>query len=320
MTTDSAGLTFSQEVHMAMVEQQTVATGEYLAPPFKLSWGAVFGGTFVALGVWILLYALGAAAGLTAVDPFNPSSAKSAGIGMGIWYVIAPLIALFVGGMVGARAAGVIDRMGGAIHGAVIWGFTTVAGFAVVTFLLGNLLGAVFGLGGRALTAGGSAAAAGAQASPDLLGALGVSSNDLLGPVNQQLRNQGKPEVTAAQLQAVVRDVAPTAVRQGNVDREMIISSVTKNTQLSRQDAGQLADQLQGKLQAGKDQLAGFAGQAQTGALKAADSAGKALWVVFLALLLGLVSSVLGALVGVSREQRAEYARHYLSVPGEART
>src|SRR5690349_14919798 len=97
-------------------------------PPVKLSWAAIFGGTIVALGLWVLLCSLGLALGLSAIDPANPGSARAAGIGTGVWSLVAPLIALFIGGMVASRTAGIVDRVGGAIHGAVLWSLATIVG------------------------------------------------------------------------------------------------------------------------------------------------------------------------------------------------
>jgi hypothetical protein len=51
--------------------------------PFKLSWGAIFGGTLVALGVWILLYALGLALGLSSVDPADRAAHRTVRRGPG---------------------------------------------------------------------------------------------------------------------------------------------------------------------------------------------------------------------------------------------
>src|SRR5207248_11519006 len=100
---------------VASIEREMVGGGGRVSP--RLSWGAIFGGTFVALGIWILLYAFGLAAGLTAVDPNNPGSARGAGIFTGVWGLIAPLVALFVGGFVASRSAGIFDRFAGGIHG-----------------------------------------------------------------------------------------------------------------------------------------------------------------------------------------------------------
>src|SRR5437763_209439 len=99
---------------------------------FRLSWGAIIGGTVVTLAVWVLLYALGMAAGLTAIDPNNAGSLRGAGIGTGVWSVIVPLIALFIGGIVTAHSAGIIGRGQGAVHGFVLWGLTACLGLLFV--------------------------------------------------------------------------------------------------------------------------------------------------------------------------------------------
>ena len=63
-----------------------------------------------------------------------------------------------------------------------------------------------------------------------------------------------------------------------------------------------------GRIQAQWDQararVSQLAQQAQTGALKAVDTTGKAFWGVFAALLLGMVAAIGGALVGVQRRYR----------------
>jgi hypothetical protein len=279
--------------------------------PYKLSWGAIFGGTFVALGTWILLYSLGLALGLSSVDPGDPGSAKSAGIGTGIWSLIAPLIALFVGGLVASRTAGVVDKTGGALHGAVLWGLTTLAGVIVMGMALSSLLGAVFNVGKTAVGATGSAIAGAASqgdAAGNIAQSFGLNAEDALAPVNQRLRQEGKPTITADQLQAATKDVLNTSIRQGKLDREVLVGSIAQNTKLSRQDAQDIAGRVETQFNQTLGQAKGKAGeigqQVQQGALKAADTTGRVFWGVFGALLLGLVSAVLGSTLGVSKRQR----------------
>jgi len=202
--------------------------------PFKLSWGAIFGGTFVALGVWVLLYSLGLAMGLSSVDPADPSSAKAAGIGTGIWSLITPLIALFAGGWVASRTAGVMDKMGGAVHGAVLWGLTTLAGVIVMGMALSSLLGTAFNVGKTAVSATGSAvasAASGAASQGDNAGSLartfGLNAEDALAPINQRLKAEGKPPITADQLQASTKDVINSWV---NTQTQGKIPTILKET------------------------------------------------------------------------------------------
>jgi hypothetical protein len=268
-----------------------IGTGE--ASTFHISWGAIFGGTFVALGLWILLHALGLAAGLTAIDPEDPSSLRSVGIGTGIWSIIAPLLALFCGAFVCARTAGVIDRGTGALHGAVLWGLTTVAGTVLVSMAIASVLSA----GVRA----GSVAVSGAARAAPAARAFEVNVDQALAPVNERLQQQGMPPVTSGQIQAAAQDVINQAVRRGRLDREAVVQAITNNTALDRADAEQIGAQVE-------QQFAQQAGELREGALQAAETTGKALWAVFLALLLGLISSVAGAMVGVTRRQRAATA------------
>lgn len=275
--------------------------------PYKLSWGAIFGGTFVALGMWILLYALGLALGFSSVDPNNPGSARSAGIGTGIWSLIAPLIALFVGGLVAARTAGVVDKMGGALHGAVLWGLTTLVGVIVMGMALSSLLGAVFNVGKTAVEVTGAAisgaAAPGSQARK-IASAFGLNAEDALAPVNQRLRTEGKAPITTDQLQAATRDVLNTAIQQGRLDRELLVNAIAQNTALSLQDAEGIASRIEDQWNQTQNQVAQVGQQVQQEALKAADTTGRVFWGVFAALLFGLFSAILGATLGVSRRQR----------------
>lgn len=275
--------------------------------PFKLSWGAIFGGTFVALGVWILLYSLGLALGLSAVDPNDPGSAKSAGIGTGIYSLIVPLIALFIGGLVASRTAGVVDKMGGALHGAVLWGLTTLVGVVVMGMAISSLMGAVFSVGKTAVGAAGSAIAGVASQGGNVSNvakSFGLNADDALAPVNQRLRQEGKPPITAAQLQAATKDVLNTSIQQGRLDRNLLVNSIAQNTSLSRQDAEDIANRIEAQWNQAQGQVGQAAQQVQQGALKAADTTGHIFWGVFFALLLGLVSSILGATLGVSKSQR----------------
>ncbi len=289
--------------------------------PFKLSWGAILGGAFVALGMWILLYSLGLALGLSAMDPSDPGSARSAGIGTGIWSLIAPLIALFVGGYVASRTAGVVDKTGGALHGVVLWGLTTLAGTLLLGMAISSLMGAVFSVGKTAVGAAGSAVVGAASQGGEAAQAFGLDANDALAPINQRLSQEGKPTITANQLQQATSDVLNTAIRTGRLDREVLVSSIADNTKLSRQDSEDVANRVEQQFNQTKGKVQQQAGQigqqVQQGALKAADTTGRVFWGIFGALLLGLVSAILGATLGVSKRQRV-YAEGAIT-PGPRR-
>src|SRR5206468_7191488 len=100
-----------------------------------------FAGTVAALGLWMLLYAFGLAIGASTLNAQDMDSAKATGIFTGVWGAVSPLIALFIGGVVAGRGAGVRKRGDGALHGFVTWGLATIAG----AWLLASLVGAIAG-------------------------------------------------------------------------------------------------------------------------------------------------------------------------------
>jgi hypothetical protein len=256
-----------------MAEEVVVSRrGEVLRP--KMSWSALFAGTVLALGVWALLYIFGLAAGLTALDPADPGTARAVGIGTGIWSIIAPLLALFVGAYVAANLANVQGKGAGATHGAVLWGLFTVLGLVV--------------LGATVQTV----AAGTAEAGPRLANMLDITAQDAVAPLNERLREEGKPTVTAAQLEASAQDAAATAVREGQLDREVIMGALVRNTALDRQDAEELAVAMETRVQE--------AGVAEA-ALRAGEQIGMALWWAFFAMLLGLLAAIGGGVLGARK-------------------
>ena len=259
-------------------EMGRVIPAQVQVPVFR--WGAVFAGAFVAMGLWILLYAFGLAVGLNSLDMNNP---RAIGAWTGIWSFIAPLIALFVGGLVAARGAGPVDRTVGIMHGAVVWGLTTVAGVLLVGMLASALVAGLGRAGAGAVQGLGGTGAA-------------LSANDLLGPVNEKLQAEGKPAVTAQQLEGVVRSLGQSAVAGATIDQEAFARALSQNTNLSRQDAQQIAQDTQQK-------LAGATQGLQRGAVQAANVTGKAFWGIFAALALGLIAAVLGAAAGVTHKR-----------------
>jgi hypothetical protein len=250
----------------------------------RLSWGAVFAGAVVTLGLWLLLHLLGMAAGLTAIDPQDQGSLRGIGIGTGIWTVIAPLLALFAGGYVAARTTGLIDRTTGALEGAVVWGLTVLLGATLLTAVVSSTMRA-----GLSAAEGGFAALG--AAAPGGLEALGLRSDELLVPVNQRLRQQGMPAVTPDKLESATRDTVRRAVVEGQLNRGTLVNTLVRDLGMNQTEADQAVTRIEQQYNEKKQQLR------QT-ALVTADKAGKAMWAMFFALLLGLGAAVGGAIVG----------------------
>jgi hypothetical protein len=266
----------------------------------RISWGAILGGAVTALGVGALLYALGLALGLSAINPDNPSSFRASSIFTGIWSLATSFIALFLGGVVASRGAGVFTRTSGAIHGLVMWGLTTIGGALLLFNVLAQAIGGAAAIGKTALETGANAAGQ----VPDIASALGIDSNELLAPINRRLRAENKPEVTAAQLEAATKDLIGDAIRQGRLDHDVLVASLAQKTSLSRSDAQDVATRMEASFDRARERVTGATGSLQEGALRAAENTGKAFWGVFGALLIGLISAVLGAIVGVRRRDR----------------
>jgi len=271
----------------------------------RVSWGAVFAGAVAAVGLWMLLYAFGLAIGASTLNVQDAGSAKATGIFTGIWGAVAPLIALFIGGIVAGHGAGVDRRGDGALHGFVTWALAAIGG----AFLLANLVGAI--AGGVASVGRTAAKAAGGASAPQIEQAMrtaGIDANALVRPVNERLQAQGRPTVSPREMEAAARDVLQRSVRTGTIDQQVVVQSLADNTSLSRSDAQQVAGQMESQLQNARGQLMS---QLQS----ATDAAGKALWGAFVALALGLIAAIVGGIVGVPGLHRRPLRREPAPLP-----
>lgn len=274
---------------VSVPESRSVSDSE--SKGFGLKWGSIIGGTIAALAVGGLLYALGLALGLTAIDPSDPGSLKGSGIFTGIWSAIVPLIALFFGAYVAAKTAGAHTRGHGALHGLMTWGLTALLGAWLVGSAVAKIASGAASFGrdaGAMMFRGGPR---GGPAGGNIAARLGLTSQDVVGPINQRLRAEGHPEVTAGQLDAATRGVVNQAIREGRIDRESLISALESNTSLSGADAREVAGKIESKFDAATADV-------REGALKAAESTGKAFWGVFTSLFLGLLAALAGGAVG----------------------
>ncbi len=254
---------------------------------YHIRWSAVFGGAVVAIGLMMLLHLLGLAAGFTvASTEEGAGSLRGIGIGVGVWSVVVPILALFGGAFVAGRFSGPVNRGVGLWHGSVVWGLAS--------------LGAVFLIAaavGPTVRAGANLAEKAVSAAPGMLSSATI--DQAIGPINERLRAQGMAAVTAAEVRSAAQDAINTSVRQGRMDQGTLIQAITRNTRLSQADAQTLARDLEGQLQ-------GLYSQAVDAGTTAAGVASGLMWALFLASLLGLGASLLGAYLGVSREQRFE--------------
>lgn len=102
----------------------------------RISWGGINGGVLVAVGLVLLLAALGIAIGISAVDP-RTTDAGSLGSSAAIWAGASLLVALFVGGFAATRLGATTDSTTSFFEGALVW----VVSVVLMTVLAGSGIG-----------------------------------------------------------------------------------------------------------------------------------------------------------------------------------
>lgn len=246
--------------------------------PFKMSWSALFAGVSVASGVWLLLHVLGLAIGFSQLDPGDPTSLRAIGIGAGVWSVLTSMLALFCGGWVAARSAGILGRIHAVLHGVVLWGVTTLAGASLI-------IAALSAVGSSA-----SGAALPTATMSEVTQSVGLSARDLLAPVNQRLEAAGKPTITTEQLERTLTEAVNTAVRQGSVDTDILAGSVAAQTELTRKEAREILASSELGLVERVD--------------RAMQATSRTFWGLFAVLVASMLAAVGGAATGLSRRQQ----------------
>lgn len=104
-----------------------------------LRWSAVIAAALVAITTWVVLQLIGIGGGLAAIELDSSGSVRNAGIGTTVGSILAPLIAMFVGGLVAGRLSTTFDAKTGAMHGFVTWAIASLAGVVAVAWLVSTL-------------------------------------------------------------------------------------------------------------------------------------------------------------------------------------
>lgn len=187
----------------------------------RISWGAIFAGVAAALAIQIMLSVLGIGIGAVAFDP-TQDRATPFGIGAAIWWVITGLVALYVGGYIAGRLAGIPRRADGMLHGFVTWSAATLVTF----YLLTTTIGAIVGGGASTLKQTVSGAAQSA-----------IQSN-----AGQGQQSDQEPSMAELATDPEVQQLARTAFQDGRLDdneRSQIASLIARKNNISQQEAQQ---------------------------------------------------------------------------------
>jgi hypothetical protein len=246
------------------------------AEGMKVSWGGIFGGVLVAIGLLLLLTALGVAVGISAAQP-GETQASTLGTGAGIWAGLSLLVALFVGGMVSTRIGAISDGATGFFEGALVW---------VVSILL--ML--YFASSGVSMLAGGAFQMVGgaAQAMGSVMQGGGGAGVDVSGSVDQIVQRLKDPK-TAQQIASV------TGMPQSEV--QATLSETAQRVENNRDNPAQAAAEAKAGVAQLMDQ-AKSSGALEQKAEEVQPQASRAAWIAFGALVLSLLAAVLGAMSG----------------------
>ena len=241
----------------------------------KVSWGGIFGGVLVALGLLMLLTSLGVAVGISAVDP-GETEASTLGTGAGIWGALSLLVSLFVGGLTATRISAITDRSTSFFEGALVW-------------VVSVLLMAYFATSGVTTLAGGAfRVVGGATATLGQVAQEGGTDIDTSGTGQQIAQRLRDPETISrlASLTGLTENEVRSTLARAARTIEANPDDPVQAAEAARQSVAELMQQARSS-----GALAERAEQIQPEASAAA-------WITFVALVLSLAAAVLGAMVG----------------------
>ncbi len=265
-----------------------------------IRWGSIIGGWLFAYAFAMLLYLLGAAAGVTSLSVINNLS-KGVTIGTGLWMVAAWIIATFIGALFAGRSAGVADRGTGMIHGLLVWALS-----GLMTLFIGSVQAATMATVGVGAVQG----VAEAANRTDIRVPQEVKdrfSNEFKDQASQILSqnaaggtvDQGRIRESLDQLDAgTITDVSLLLI-QGNSDQAR--ATLANNTDLSDEDIARIVNGLESRGAQSRAEIQGAGDAAE----QAVDYTSAGLWALFFSSLLGLGAGAWGGAAGAALAARA---------------
>ena len=281
----------------------------------RVSWGAIFAGAVVAVVVQFLLNLLGLGIGLTTLEFVGgDDSAGGFGMAQGIWTVISALIALFSGGWVAGRLAGMPRKTDGMLHGVVTWALTTLLTLYLLTTGVGAIVSGATSLLGQGINLAGQGISQGVSAvAPEA--ARVIRENVDITSIQQQAQDLIRDIATnPAQAGTAIEDAVdetfggPGPVTGAN--RQELIDTIVAETDLTEAEARQAVSQWENQYEQARQQVTQTAESVRQDAPQvaedAADYVGTAALIAFFALLLGMGAAAFGGAVGSPEDLPAE--------------
>ena len=285
----------------------------------SLSWGAIFAGVITAMGVHLLLLALGAGIGLATFTPLTDQNAAANFVnGSIVAWSLCALVALFTGGWIaGSFSAG---PKSGCLHGVVVWSASMVITFFLCSTSGGLALGGVVKTLGAGLGMTGQAVAAGTiGAGTGELAKAGVSVNQgadqVRSFIDEALKSAPTNGAPGAPIRArreinfaVMRLFNPANDINSATNKVAVVQALTQYAGLSEADAKRMVNDwiasykdLQAELSRDK---AAAEQKARELAEKAARNLSEAATVAFFSFVMGLIVTMLGGICGANKTYR----------------
>ncbi|MFP4472448.1 MAG: hypothetical protein ACLFPX_01065 [Candidatus Omnitrophota bacterium] len=241
--------------------------------PRHASWGAIFGGLFLAAGTHLLLSMLGLAIGISAINPAGESNpAEGFMIGSMLWWTLSAVISLFIGGWAAGNLSGQPGRIPGTLHGLVVWSASVLLMILLTSSIIGSIVGGGFWALKNGLTAADYGATTTAQKLISQIDQKNAGLRTLEKELDQLLKQTDKkrlkPEKVDARIEEIQNTITksakktamrPSSIEQqidsvitelrqqwqsvdGALDKSAVVNVITARTDLNEQEARQAAD------------------------------------------------------------------------------
>lgn len=303
----------------------------------RISWGAVFAGTLIALVAQLLFSLLGLGIGLGTIDPVEEAN-PLAGLGTGsiIWWSVTMLISLFLGGWVSGRLAGIPKAFDSILHGALAFCLFTLLSFYLLTTTVGKIISGVGSVIGKTVSLAGQGLSAAAPEIGDALQNQAQQMNIDLSSIKQEARlllqqtgkeelqpsnvtHEGKEAMNTVQQHASNAATNPQSADQAaenlvdelfaqgkditeEIDKEAVTNVIMARTGKSRQEANEIASNWIQTFEEAKAEAKQTVQQAKQQAEEVADKTAQAMSkagiFAFFGLLLGAGAAGFGGKVG----------------------
>ena len=237
----------------------------------RVSWGGVWGGVLVAMGMFLLLTALGIAIGRTVES--TGAATQLMGLIAGLWAAGSLLASLFVGGLVSTRAGGVYDRTTGFFEGALVWVMSVLLMFFFAVTGVSTVASGMFGLVGAPSVV---------APAPERIDLAKGDVDEILG----RLRDTRLPQ----------RIAGATGIPEN--ETQLILAEIAQRVEAARHDPVRAREEARlGAADLYAEARVGAQARRAPADMQA-PPASRAAWMTFAALVLSLGAAVAGAMVG----------------------